>query len=202
MGRLVVVENVTLDGVMQAPGGPDEDPRGGFPYGGWARPYADQVMAETMGASMGDDGVMLFGRRTYEQFHGFWSTQTDGNPYTEVLNRKHKYVASRTLAEPLPWVNSSLLTGDLGQAVAALKRDVAGDVVVLGSGELVRSLAREGLIDLLMLSIHPLTLGTGTKLFADGADASGTFALSGAVPTTTGVIIASYRPAAGEERLA
>ena len=95
MGRLVVVENVTLDGVMQAPGGPDEDPRGGFPYGGWARPYADQVMAETMGASMGDDGVMLFGRRTYEQFHGFWSTQTDGNPYTEVLNRKHKYVASR-----------------------------------------------------------------------------------------------------------
>ena len=200
MGRLVVVENVTLDGVMQAPGGPDEDPRGGFPYGGWARPYADQVMAETMGASMGDDGAMLFGRRTYEQFHGFWSAQTDGNPYTEVLNRKHKYVASRTLTEPLPWVNSSLLTGDLGQAVSALKRDVAGDVVVLGSGELVRSLAREGLIDLLMLSIHPLTLGTGTKLFANGDKTYGAFTLTEAVPTTTGVIIAGYQPSEGVHR--
>ena len=145
---------------------------------------------------------LIFGRRTYEQFHGFWSTQTDGNPYTEVLNRKHKYVASRTLAEPLPWVNSSLLTGDLGPAVTALKRDIEGDVVVLGSGELVRSLARVGLIDLLMLSIHPLTLGTGTKLFADGDNTYGTFTLTEAVPTTTGVIIASYRPAAGEERLA
>src|SRR4051812_4617209 len=112
MGRIVVVQNVTLDGVMQAPGGADEDARGGFRYGGWAHPYADRVMAETMGRGMREDGSMLFGRRTYEQFHSFWSKQTDGNPYTEVLNRKQKYVVSRTLTEPLPWENSTLISLD------------------------------------------------------------------------------------------
>lgn len=193
MGKVVVVENVTLDGVMQAPGGADEDAQSDFPYGGWAHPYADQVMAETMGKGMSEDGGMLFGRRTYEQFYGIWSKQTDGNPYTEVLNRKHKYVASRTLAEPLPWENSSLLKGDAADAVAALKRGVGGDLVVLGSGELVRSLARAGLVDVYMLSIHPLTLGMGTKLFAGGEGAYETLELVEAVPTTTGVIIATYR---------
>jgi dihydrofolate reductase len=196
MGKRVAVENVTLDGVMQAPGEADEDARGGFRHGGWAHPYADHVMAETMGKGMSDDGVMLFGRRTYEQFYRFWSKQTDGNPYTAVLNRKHKYVASRTLAEPLPWENSSLLKADVTQAVAALKGDVAGDLVVLGSGELVRSLASAGLVDVYTLSIYPLTLGTGTRLFAEGEEAYGTLELVEAVPTTTGVIIATYRPTA------
>jgi dihydrofolate reductase len=193
MGKVVVVENVTLDGVMQAPGGAGEDVRAGFPHGGWARPYADRVMAETMGKGMSEDGAMLFGRRTYEQFYGFWSKQADGNPYTEVLNRKHKYVASRTLTEPLPWENSSLLKGDAADAVAALKRDVAGDLVVLGSGELVRSLSGAGLVDVYMLSIHPLTRGAGAKLFAEGKAAYGKLELVEAVPTTTGVIIATYR---------
>ncbi|MFC3500313.1 dihydrofolate reductase family protein [Micromonospora krabiensis] len=201
MGKLVVVENVTLDGVMQAPGGADEDTRGGFRHGGWARPYADHVMAETMGKGMGEDGVLLFGRRTYEQFHGFWSTRTDGNPYTEVLNRKRKYVASRTRTEPLPWANSRLLGNDVPRAVAALKNEVEGDLVVLGSGELVRSLARAGLVDVYTLSIHPLTLGTGTRLFTEGADAYATLELAEAVPTTTGVIIASYRSTVGEARV-
>ncbi|MFI5492205.1 dihydrofolate reductase family protein [Actinoplanes sp. NPDC051859] len=191
MGQLVVVENVTLDGVMQAPGGADEDVRDGFRHGGWARPYSDRVMAETMGKGMSKDGAMLFGRRTYEQFYGFWSHQTDGNPYTEVLNRSHKYVASRTLTAPLPWANSSLLDGDVTTAVAELKRDT--DLVVLGSGELVRTLAGAGLVDFYTLSIHPLTLGTGIKLFDD------TYArleLVECIPTTTGVLIATYRPAA------
>ncbi|GID93016.1 dihydrofolate reductase family protein [Amorphoplanes digitatis] len=193
MGEVVVVESVTLDGVMQAPGGADEDRRGGFAHGGWARPYADHVAAETMGAGMGADGAMLFGRRTYEQFHGFWSVQTDGNPYTEVLNRKHKYVASRGA---LPWVNSSRLEGEVTAAVAALKREVAGDLVVLGSGVLVRALAAAGLVDVYWLSIHPLVLGTGTRLFADGAAAYRRLRLTGSVvTTTTGVIIAAYRPA-------
>jgi dihydrofolate reductase len=196
MGAIVVVENVTLDGVMQAPGAEDEDTRGGFRHGGWARPYADHVMAETMGKGMSQDGGMLFGRRTYEQFHGFWSKQTDGNPYTEVLNRSHKYVASRTLAEPLAWENSSLLKDDAVDAVAALRRDVEADLVVLGSGELVRSLAGAGLVDVYVLSIHPLTLGTGTRLFAEGKTAYGTWDLVETVTTTTGVIIATYRPAA------
>jgi dihydrofolate reductase len=195
MGEIVVVENVTLDGVMQAPGDADEDRRGGFPYGGWARPYADHVAAETMGEGMGADGAMLFGRRTYEQFHAFWSRQTDGNPYTEVLNRKHKYVASRDPARSLPWENSSPLGGEVTAAVAALKREVAGDLVVLGSGELVRSLAAAGLVDVYWLSIHPLTLGTGTRLFADGDAAYRKLRLISTVTTTTGVIIATYRPA-------
>jgi len=195
MGEIVVVENLTLDGVMQAPGDADEDRRGGFRHGGWARPYADHVAAETMGKGMGADGAMLFGRRTYEQFHGFWSKQTDGNPYTEVLNRKHKYVASRGPARPLPWENSSLLEGEATAAVAALKGEVEGDVVVLGSGELVRSLAAAGLVDVYWLSIHPLTLGTGARLFADGAAAYRRLQLIETVTTTTGVIIATYRPA-------
>jgi dihydrofolate reductase len=198
MGKVVVIENVTLDGVMQAPGGADEDTRGGFAHGGWGHRYADRVVAAEMGMGKGlnEGGGMLFGRRTYEQFYGFWSTQTDGNPYTEVLNRRHKYVASRTLTEPLPWENSSLLNGDAADAVAALKRDVEGDLVVLGSGELVRSLARAGLVDVYTLAIHPLTLGTGLRLFAEDKDAYGTFELVKAVPTTTGVIIATYRPTA------
>jgi dihydrofolate reductase len=153
-------------------------------------------MTRTMGKGMGEDGVLLFGRRTYEQFHGFWSKQSDGNPYTEVLNRKHKYVASRTLAEPLPWANSSLIAGDVPEAVAALKDDLDADVVVLGSGELVRSLARADLVDVYTLSIHPLVLGTGLRLFAGDspgeADAPRAFDLAEAVPTTTGVIIATY----------
>nr|BFE72919.1 hypothetical protein GCM10020092_062200 [Actinoplanes digitatis] len=118
--------------------------------------------------------------------------QTDGNPYTEVLNRKHKYVASRGA---LPWVNSSRLEGEVTAAVAALKREVAGDLVVLGSGVLVRALAAAGLVDVYWLSIHPLVLGTGTRLFADGAAAYRRLRLTGSVvTTTTGVIIAAYRP--------
>ncbi|MFB9235626.1 dihydrofolate reductase family protein [Plantactinospora siamensis] len=196
MGRVVVVENVTLDGVMQAPGGADEDVRGGFPYGGWARPYADRALAERtgLGAGAGEDGGLLLGRRTYEQFHGFWSTQTDGNPYTEVLNRRTKYVASRSRSEPLPWQNSTLLTGDAVTAVAGLRDDLGGDLVVLGSGELVRSLAAAGLVDAYTLSIHPLVLGTGMRLFAEGTDAYGELELVASETTPAGVIIASYRP--------
>lgn len=196
MGEVVAVENVTLDGVIQAPGGADEDGRGGFPHGGWARPYGDPVMAETMGGGMGGDAALLFGRRTYQQFHGFWAQQTDGNPYTEVLDRKTKYVVSQTLAEPLPWQHSSLLTGDPAVAVARLKAESPHDLVVLGSGELVRSLLRASLVDVLVLSIHPLTLGTGTTLFTTDGGAHGTFELVEAVPTTTGVIIATYRGSA------
>ena len=197
MGELVVVENVTLDGVLQAPGGADEDERGGFRHGGWARPYADAVMAETMGRGMGANSALLLGRRTYTQFHGFWAQQTDGNPYTEVLDRKTKYVVSQTLAEPLPWANSTLLPGDPAASVAALKREVDADLVVLGSGQLVRALLSAHLVDVLVLSVHPLVLGTGTRLFAEGSDAAaeahGALALVEAVPTTTGVVIATYR---------
>ncbi|GAA3961946.1 dihydrofolate reductase family protein [Actinoplanes auranticolor] len=195
MGEIVVVEQMTLDGVMQAPGSAEEDDRGDFPYGGWAGPYADEVAAATMGKGMGEDGAMLFGRRTYVSFHGAWAGQTDGNPYTEVLNRKTKYVVSGTLTEPLPWQNSVLVTGPVSDAVAKLKADVAGALVVLGSGMLVRSLAAAGLIDEYVLSINPLVLGAGTKLFGDGAPAYRAMSLVDTATTTTGVIIARYRPA-------
>jgi dihydrofolate reductase len=192
--RVVVVENVTLDGVMQAPARPDEDPRDGFAHGGWGAGYGDAVMADQMGRRMARDGALLLGRRTYEDFYAVWPNRTD-NPYTEVLNRRTKYVASTTLAEPLPWENSTLLAGDAADAVARMREEGEGDLAVLGSGTLVRSLAVRGLVDEYLLSIHPLVLGTGRRLFADGAPPA-RFALADAVTTTTGVIIATYQPTA------
>jgi dihydrofolate reductase len=142
MGRLSVVEFVTMDGVMQAPARPDEDTRDGFTLGGWAVPFADQVMGETMGARMsGDGGAFLLGRRTYLDFAAVWSGQS-GNPSADVLNARHKYVVSSTLEEPLPWAGSSLVGGDVADAVAELKED--RDLGVLGSGELVRTLLAHG----------------------------------------------------------
>jgi dihydrofolate reductase len=193
MGRVVVVESVSLDGVMQAPGRADEDARGGFPHGGWGRPYADEVMGRAMGERMAGDGVLVFGRRTYQALYDFWPKQTDGNPYTGKLDRTRKYVASRTLSEPLPWVNSTLLAGDAVPAVAKL-RESGQDVGVLGSGDLVRQLADHDLVDEYLLLIHPLVLGSGRRLFADG----GRFAalrLVDSVVTGTGVVIGTYRRA-------
>ena len=190
---LVVVENVTLDGVMQSPGRPEEDTRGGFDLGGWGARYGDEVMGREMGKRMARRGSMLLGRRTYLDFYSVWPHRTD-NPYTDVLNRTRKYVVSRTLEEPLPWMNSTLLRGDAAETVAELKRDHADDIAVLGSGELVRSLLRGRLVDELLLSIHPLVLGRGRRLFEDGAGEV-KLQLVESVPTTTGVIIATYRVA-------
>ena len=192
MSRVVVVNNVTLDGVMQSPARPDEDRRGGFDRGGWALPYNDAVMAERMGKGMAQGGSLLLGRRTYEDFYRVWPSRT-GNPYTEVLNNTQKYVASATLTEPLPWANSTLLAGDAAEAVAELKRRVEGDLTVLGSGELVQSLMRHDLVDEYLLMIHPLVLGSGRRLFTDpGAFAA--LRLVDSSVTTTGVVIATYQP--------
>src|SRR5713101_4820969 len=141
MSRIVAFVSLTLDGVMQAPGRPDEDRRGGFEHGGWATPYADSVQASLAGESMTSTGALLFGRRTYEDLYAVWPNRTD-NPFTEVLNNTPKYVASTTLKEPLPWMNSTLLKGDATDAVARLKQQPGKDIVVLGSGELVQSLMR------------------------------------------------------------
>src|SRR3984893_16609378 len=121
MRKVVVFNNVTLDGVMQAPGRPDEDVRGGFEQGGWALPYDDEVKVEAMGRGMAQTGAMLFGRRTYEDFFSVWPHRTD-NPFTGFLNSIQKYVASTTLTEPLRWQNSTLLKGDAADSVAALKQ--------------------------------------------------------------------------------
>ena len=193
MRKIVVFENLTLDGVMQAPGRPDEDPRGGFAHGGWAQPYADPVLASVAGESMANTGALLLGQRTYQDFYGYWPKQTD-NPFTEVLNTTHKYVASTTLEEPLAWSNSTLLKGDAAKAVAELKQQPGKDLVVLGSGELVQSLLRADLVDEYLLLIHPLVLGSGRRLFPDGGP-SAALRLVDAKPTTTGVLVATYQPA-------
>ena len=192
MSKVVVVNNVTLDGVMQAPARPDEDRRGGFTRGGWALPYNDEVMAQRMGRNMSQGGSLLLGRRTYEDFYGVWPNRTD-NPYTEVLNNTQKYVASTTLAEPLPWQNSTLLRGDAVQAVAGLRQQPGKDLVILGSGALIHSLLPHRLIDEFVLLIHPLVLGSGHRLFPDGTAVS--LRLTDSVTTTTGVVIAAYQPA-------
>jgi dihydrofolate reductase len=198
VGMLTVVENLTLDGVMQAPGRDGEDVRDGFAHGGWAAPYGDAVMAETMGKGMAAPDVsLLFGRRTYEDFAGFWPQQAH-NPVTAVLDARRKFVVSTTLDEPLPWQNSVLLPGEAAKSVAVLKEEVADDLVVLGSGELCRTLAEHDLVDRYTLLVHPLVLGTGRRLFTDGA-AFARLRLVECVPTTTGVLIATYRPVAADQ---
>lgn len=193
MSKVTVVNNLTLDGVMQAPGRPDEDPRDGFEHGGWAQPYNDSVMGSVMAERMAaSTGALMLGRRTYEDFAAFWPNQTD-NPFTEVLDNTQKYVASRTLQEPLPWKNSTLLVGDAAQAVGRLKQEQPGqNLTVLGSGELLQSLMRHDLVDEYLLLIHPLVLGKGRRMFADDG-AFRALRLVDTVTTTTGVVIATYR---------
>ena len=190
MSKIIVNISLTLDGVMQAPGRPDEDTRGGFTYGGWALPYFDPSMFSPPADGKMPD--MLFGRRTYADFYSVWPNRTD-NPFTEVLNNAQKYVASTTLKEPLPWMNSMLLVGDAAEAVALLKQQLANDLVVLGSGVLLQTLMRHNLVDEYKLSIHPLILGTGRRLFPDGSP----FAALKLVDTkiaSTGVVMATYHP--------
>lgn len=191
---VVVVNHLTLDGVMQAPGHPDEDRRDGFEHGGWAPPYADSVMGSVMAEGMAKGGALLLGRRTYEHFASVWPEQPEDNPHTAVINSRQKYVASTTLEEPLSWSNSTLLAGNATGAVARLKERPGKDLVILGSGELVESLMQRNLVDEYVLTIHPLVLGSGRRLFTDG----GAFArlrLVDTKTTTTGVMIATYQPA-------
>ena len=187
MRRINVTNHVTLDGVMQSPSGPEEDRRDGFEHGGWAVPYGDEVLGAVMAEEMAKAPDLLLGRRTYEHFAGFWPKQTD-NPFTPVLNAAQKYVVSTTRHEPLPWENSTLLAGV--DAVATLKETPGKDLVILGSGALIRSLRLHDLVDEYLLTIHPLVLGSGQRLFDDGAAAQ--LRLVDAKPTTTGVIIARY----------
>jgi dihydrofolate reductase len=187
MSKVVTFTNLSLDGVMQAPGRPDEDRRGGFAHGGWAAPYAAMQHA---GGSMADAGALLLGRRTYEDFYSVWP-QRKGNPFTAVLNNMQKYVASTTLREPLPWMNSTLLDGDAADAVATLKREAERDFVILGSGMLIQTLMRRNLIDEYILLIHPLVLGAGRRLFPDGSPFS-TLRLIASKATPNGVVIATY----------
>jgi dihydrofolate reductase len=193
MGKIVVTNHVSLDGVMQSPAGADEDTRGGFEHGGWAIPGNDEVMGREMGKGMAKGGPLLLGRRTYEHFFSYWPHQ-HGNPIKDVLDNAHKYVVSSTLTEPLPWQNSTLVSGDVPEEVARIKQAEEKDIGVLGSGDLLQTLMAQDLVDTYVLLIHPLVLGAGRRLFRDG----GTFAkltLADSVTTTTGVTIATYERA-------
>jgi len=194
MRNIIAFESLSLDGVMQAPGRADEDERGGFAQGGWAIPYADEDMGRAAAESWATTGAILLGRRTYEDFYSVWPARAD-NPYTQVLNNTLKYVASTTLKEPLPWMNSKLLEGEAASAVAKLKEEPGKDIVVLGSGALIESLSRSNLIDQYVLLIHPLVLGSGRRLFNDGLAA--TLRLIDMKTTTKGVVIATYQPEGG-----
>jgi dihydrofolate reductase len=193
MRRIVAVISLTLDGVMQAPGRADEDRRGGFEHGGWAQRYFDPVMLQAMGEGMSQGTGLLFGRRTYEDFFAVWPGRTD-NPFTAVLDASRKYVCSRTLADPLPWQNSTLLPGEAAQTVGELKRTPGPDLTVLGCAGLMQTLTRERLVDAYVLLIHPLVLGRGRRLFGDDAPYTGLRTLK-SVTTTTGVVIVTYEPA-------
>ncbi|MFB9684433.1 dihydrofolate reductase family protein [Amycolatopsis plumensis] len=190
MRSLTVTMSVTLDGVVQGLGRPDEDTRGGFRHGGWGTRYQDDVMAEEMGRGMSRPGDLLFGRRTWQDFTTAWSRRDDGNPFTTHMNAATKYVASTTLDDAEAWENSILLRGDAAETVAELKGRPGRDLSVIGSASLVRALHAAGLVDRYTLLVHPLTLGSGARLFGDGPLTE--FALTGCVPTTKGVLIAHY----------
>jgi dihydrofolate reductase len=167
MGKLVVTEFVTLDGVAQAPGGPDEDRESGFEHGGWQAPLLDDQSGETVFREAQRMDALLLGRRTYDIFASFWPTAPSDDPFAKLLNAVPKYVASRTLSEPLTWQGANLVPGELATGIAALK-ERHDEVQVIGSLDLVQSLLRLGLVDRLSLWVHPVLLGTGKRVFADG----------------------------------
>jgi len=193
MRKISVTNNISLDGVMQAPMSAEEDTRGGFTYGGWALgANRDPELGAEMGKGMAETGAMLFGHRTYEHMFAFWPHQTDGNPFTEHLNATEKFVVTRDPSLELTWQNSTVVPGEAADTIAELKSTDGGDLAILGSGELVRSLASAGLIDEYVLIIHPVVLGTGRRMFDEVHQQ---LRLVSSMTTSTGITLARYVPA-------
>jgi dihydrofolate reductase len=192
MRTLTVSSFVSLDGVVQAPGGPGEDDDGGFPFGGWTVPYFDEHLGEVMDALMSEPFDLVLGRRTYDIFAAFWPTASEAEG-AGPLNRAVKHVASRGRPS-LTWERSYLLEGDVADAVAKLKQQDGPALQVHGSGNLVQTLLRHGLVDELQVLTFPVVLGQGKRLFADGA-VPGAFRLSGSSVSSTGVLVGRYVPA-------
>ena len=191
MRKLKVTTFVTLDGVMQAPGGPDEDPESGFKYGGWSVGYWDDKMGEVMGAFMGVPFDLLLGRKTYDIFANYWPKTTE--PPADILNKARKHVASRTL-KSVDWNNSVLIKGDVVKYVQELKRSNGPEIQVHGSGDLIQTLLKNDLIDELHVWTFPVLLGTGKKLFASGTIPAGLKATD-VQTSSTGVMITTYERA-------
>jgi dihydrofolate reductase len=192
MRKLIVSEFLSLDGVMQAPATADEDTEGGFAHGGWQPQYFDEVLLATASKGMAAADAYLFGRRTYQNMAAYWPTAPADDPFAGHLNRTAKYVASRTLTS-VQWQNSTLIQGDVAEQVATLKQQAGGDIQVLGSGDLVRTLLAHDLVDELQLMICPVLLGGGKRLFGDTGQLRA-LELVESVTTGTGVAIHTYRP--------
>ena len=169
MRNLIVSEFLSLDGVMQAPGGPDEDRDGGFEHGGWQMPYVDEIIADAVLDGISSSEALLLGRKTYDIFAAYWPTATEEGEFADLMNDIDKFVASRTLDE-VEWQNSTLLEGDAAEAVVELKRQPGGDLRVIGSGDFVQTLMQHDLVDEYQLMVHPLLLGSGKRLFNEGGE--------------------------------
>ena len=191
MKKLKVTTFVTLDGVMQAPGAPEEDRSGGFTYGGWSVGYWDDQMGQMMGDFMGRPFDLLLGRKTYEIFAAHWPRSTE--PGADVLNRARKHVASRTL-RTVDWNNSTLIKGDVAKYVSDLKKESGPEIQVHGSGDLIQTLLKNDLVDEFHVWTFPVVLGSGKRLFADGAVPAG-LKVDAVKTSTTGVVIATYQRA-------
>jgi dihydrofolate reductase len=192
MRKVIVVEWMTLDGVVQAPSAADEDTSGGFQHGGWRLPYFDDLSREWVVEGYAKAGGFLFGHRTYENLAAYWpNASEEEQPVAQPLNTKPKYVASRTLTGPLAWQNATVLQGDVPAAVAGLKREDGDDLHVIGSSELARTLIEHGLVDELRVMIDPLLVGGGKRIFPDDGAARPLRLVESKV-TTTGAILATY----------
>lgn len=191
MRELRAIEFMSLDGVIQGPGDPEEDTEGGFRHGGWQREYFDEVLAARAGEGMASTGAYLFGRKTYEPMAAYWPTVSDDDPYARHLNSTPKHVVSTTLRS-VEWEGTTLIDGDVPDAVAELKRQPGANVAVLGSGELVRTLLRHDLVDELFLVIFPLVIGSGKRLFGEQEHPT-KLALMRSEPTSTGGVMLTYR---------
>jgi dihydrofolate reductase len=190
--KIIADEWMSLDGVVQSPSGPDEDPSGGFPHGGWHVPYFDAAAQSFVLDGLTAADAFLLGRRTYETFAAHWpKAGADEQMVAVPLNSKPKYVASTTLSAPLDWANSSLLTGDATAAVAELAQRGDGELHLIGSAELARTLIAAGLVDELRVMIDPVLLGTGKRLFPDDGGLRA-WRLASSVPTSTGALLVTY----------
>jgi dihydrofolate reductase len=198
MRKILVSEFLSLDGVMQSPGNPEEDRSGGFTRGGWQPPYFDEALGGAMFQAMGESDAFLLGRKTYEIFAGFWPLQPKEDPMAATMNDLAKHVASTTLEEPLEWNNSHLMKGDVADEVKKLKQESGKDIQVIGSGDLVQTLMQHGLVDEFRLLIHPLVLGTGKRLFNDQTSATPMRLLFSST-TPKGVLILRYEPTGATE---
>jgi dihydrofolate reductase len=190
MRKLIVLEHISLDGVIQAPGGPDEDTSGGFAYGGWIAPYADAILATALRRQMHLPFDLLLGRKTFDMWASYWPHHADAWP---DVNAATKYVASRTMTAGA-WQPSVFLNGNIAEQVATIKHQPGPDVHVWGSGQLLQTLLTHDLVDTFWLIIYPLTLGRGKRLFADGTIPAA-FTVTESTVTSTGVMIMTYERA-------